>query len=116
MEQNKDQTLFNFTGTAKARNSDPKTSHLAADRMNEGDRLGKQQIAVLRLISEFDGETAKDLGYFIELRHDYAKEWPHRRCRELESKLLIRRELLPGEREMRNYITDKGKNFLKIQK
>ena len=115
---NKNQTLFNFTGTAKARNSDPETSHLAADRMNKSTRLAKHQNIVLRLISHNPGRTAKELGVILQKESTPSigcYEWPRKRAKELESKLFIERRLLPGESELRNFITDKGKLFLKSQ-
>jgi len=118
MKQNRNQTLFNFSATATARNSDPETSHMAADRMNSGAWITKHQNIVLRLISHNPGLTAKELGGILQKERPALTgcyEWPRKRAKELESKLLIRRELLPGESELRNYVTDIGKNFLKSQ-
>ena len=60
--------LFRITNKAKARNSDPVTSHLAADKMNEGDNLRKSQLSVLKGIADHPCLDAQSIG--VEVAHD----------------------------------------------
>ena len=108
------QNLFNFSGTATARNSDPATSHLAADRMNEGGRLTRHQIIVLGLISRHSGLTAKQLGVILAKEQNYppAYEWPRKRMKELVSKNFVIRRADFGCSELNCHITETGKNYL----
>lgn len=45
----------------RSRNTDPKSSHLAADRIKATGALGKQQREVLELVRKFPGQTSAEL-------------------------------------------------------
>jgi len=68
-------SLFRFTNKAKARNSDPPTSHIAADKMNEGDKLRKSQRFVLRWIKEFNGMDAQSIAVEVAHRLTGVPKW-----------------------------------------
>lgn len=53
-----------FADVPRARNSDPETSHLAAERIKATGALGKQQRVVLDLVREFPGCTSAELAKF----------------------------------------------------
>ena len=105
------QNLFNFHSQAKARNSDRKTSHNAADEMNRGDTMPRQQLAVLSLVSRHGGLTARELGRIMESETPGSYEFPRKRMRELETKGFVSRTS-PG-REMCCHITELGVDELK---
>lgn len=50
-----------FTDTPRARNSDPETSHLAAERIKATGLLGVQQAVVLELVRRHPGHTSAEL-------------------------------------------------------
>ena len=59
------QTLF--TDTPRARNTDPGTSHLAAERIKTSGALGKQQQAVLEAVRKWPGKTAVELAHLANI-------------------------------------------------
>lgn len=59
------QTLF--TDTPRARNTDPGTSHLAAERIKASGALGKQQQAVLEAVRQWPGKTAVELAHLANI-------------------------------------------------
>lgn len=98
---------------AKARRDDPTTSHKAADELNKLDRLHYQQLRVLRALKANNGTTAKNLGRIMANTNPELVTWPHKRMRELESMGFVERFCHKNDsREMRCFITDKGREAL----
>ena len=109
-----DQNNFQFHGVAKAKRDDPDTSHAAADEMNanNSEKLNKQQVCVLRALREVNGITAKGLGLWMAKDDIDRFEWPHKRCRELETKGYILRFDSDDSREKVCWITSAGEKYL----
>jgi len=57
-----------YTDTARSHNSDPETSHIAAEKMNRGDNLKNNQMYVLDGINKFSGLDAQSIG--VEVAHE----------------------------------------------
>lgn len=72
---------------AFARNSDPITSHRAADRMNEGNRLSNDERFALLAIRNYPGRTANEL----EALMNDKKGKIHRRIKGLVNKSKVKR-------------------------
>ena len=98
---------------AKARRDDPITSHRASDSMNKLGRLHYQQVEVLRALKRHSGLTAKQLGHVMANKLPGRYGWAWRRMRELESMGFVERFCHKNDsREMRCFITDKGREAL----
>ena len=92
---------------AKARDTDPITSHAAADTMNEIRALRFQHIAVLEALKDNEGLSAKQLGIFMAKRYTGLSSEaieqvvrlagiPHRRLEELRDRGLVERIIEDG--------------------
>ena len=96
---------------AKSRNSDPITSHNAAESVNKRG-LSYQFIEVLRALKDNNGISAKDLGrkmaYFGHERY----EWPRKRMSILVDKGYVRRMTPDSGKSMLCFITDMGREKL----
>jgi len=110
--------LFGYTDVAKARNSDPETSHEAAETLNKDNNLKKQQLYVLGLVSKHSSKKARQIG--IDEAFDITgvpKETIeeilkivtpcHKRMPEL-----VRMKLVDRKEDGRIYINDRGYNCL----
>ena len=102
-----EQKTFDF---AKARNTDPVSSHIAADDVTP--KLSKRRRAVLVALKENDGVSAKQLGAIMAQSYIQAYEWPHKRIGELVEMGFVERHLETGEKEMLCWITVKGLEYL----
>jgi len=56
-----------FVDTPRARNADPSTSHLAAERIKKSGALGHQQAAVLAAVRQFPGMTSVELAHLAKM-------------------------------------------------
>ena len=79
---------------ALSRNSDPLTSHLAADRYES--KLPERQQQVLGLVANYPGKTAGELARkmietYTKLPVHIAAATPHKRLPELERRNLVMR-------------------------
>ncbi len=99
------QAMIDFS--AKARATDPITSHIAADTMNKGFKLTKQRLAVLRAVQNHPGYTAKGIGVEVEYTGGKA-EWAHKRMKDLEDAGLVERRWIDGMKEFTCKCTPKG--------
>lgn len=89
--------------TATARKTDPVTSHAAADRMNQGDSLTRDEQFTLKWVRMFPGHSAKQLE---RLANDEAQRI-HRRAKGLETKGEIKR-VNDGTGELKLYLIKKN--------
>jgi len=89
---------------AHARNTDPPQSYMAADSMTV-EKLTKGRREVLWAVNRWPGCTAKQIDKY------WSDGKAHRRAKELEDLGLITRD--PRGREMKLFITEKGKEMLK---
>lgn len=108
-----------FDNSAKARVADPVQSHMAADRVNEGDNIKSQRTTVLRWLKELQPCAASE----IDWKRDHTgwltnpKGIAHRRMRELETMGLVERKKKDDNgknlKEMICSLTDKGEQWLR---
>lgn len=63
--------------TPRARNTDPETSHLAADDLKASGRLAAQQQLILTAVQRYPGRTSRELAAEINAdRHMVARRLP----------------------------------------
>ena len=89
-----------FSQPARARNTDPIQSHIAAERKTKSKTLSSDRLKVLVHVYNYRGKTAKQLDLLLGGK-------AHRRALELENLGLITR--VKSGPEMVLYITEKGK-------
>ena len=78
-----DGTLFDYPAT---RNSDPRSSDIAEERITNSGKRSKQAIDVYETLRIHDGSTSSELGKYMG-----RPEIPHRRLPDLENAGWIRR-------------------------
>ncbi len=106
------QAMIDFS--AKARATDPITSHKAAERANKGGKLTEQRLAVLRAVQNHPGYTAKGIGAELEYQ-GYKSSWAHKRMKDLDDAGLVERKWINSMKERTCWITPKGIKALEEQ-
>lgn len=98
---------------AKARKTDPETSHKEMDRLNENNckALCDRLYMVLAALKANDGLTAMELGKIMAQANIERLPWAWKSMSKLEEMGYVRRE--EGEKAFKCFITDKGKRYLR---
>lgn len=108
-------TLFDqpkkHTAVATTHRSHPVQSSIAADNLNNGDRLKHRQMAVLKALRALGMQTAKQLDVTMEKCYPEWAGWAHRRMPELARKGFVIRD--KAGREIICKITERGEKELK---
>ena len=99
--------------TAKARRTDPITSDMAADEMNESGQVSRQAIEVLKMVKLYGPAAAKELDKRMTFRSDYPWNGAcHRRMYDLADAGYVTR--IRQGRELMCTITKEGIKYLEF--
>ncbi len=104
----------------KPRRDHPIGSHVRADNMNADNKkkLSERAIEVLKLVAEYPGRTAAELGKIMSKDNPAKYEWPHKIMKRLvDAELVYRKcDLNSNRKEMVCWLDNKGVIFLNGEK